>query len=972
MFFFRINPFLRRWTFYVFALLLASFWNPVKGQIQIITGISPNSASAGSTVNMTITGSFTNFTPATGITLYRPGWFFNASSYAVVNNTTMTAVFNLPTNAPLGSYSLFAGRAGSPFWAAVYQNGFNVTMPQGGNYGYVSGKVILDTNQNCVEDVGDTPAINKIIEILPGPYYASTDSNGAYGLWVPLGSYSVNLRIPPSLLYQCPISGSYPINLITPGDTISNLDYYLYQAPFSNLKITSHASPHRPGFRAFTRFTATNTSNQTISGYTLTANVSGLITHLREYPAPVNVTGNTTITWSIPILAPGLTATFTSYDSLPAAIPLGTILHHSAFLSPSDTFPADDNITGVRQVTGSYDPNDKQVWNADNDDADGFIEPSDSLLRYLIRFQNTGNDTAFNIFISDTLDTDLDVNSLQVLSASHNFQVTVSGPGYIQFTFPNILLVDSMTNEPKSHGYIEYTIERKANLPLGTSIDNTAHIYFDFNAPIVTNTVSSVICPKLGAGYQYSSSNQTLSFSDTSTGHIDQYLWNFGDGVTATASNPVHTYSFGGSYSVCLTVSNNCGRIDSVCQNIFVACAPPNANFSFSAVDTTVSFSDQSGGSPLSWLWDFGDGASSSQQNPIHNYNAAGNYNVCLIITSNCGDQDTTCQDLTITCPAPVAAFGSTAVDTTVSFSDQSSNNPLSWNWDFGDGNSSILQNPIHNYSAPGTYQVCLEVINSCGTRDTSCQTLTITCPAPVAAFGSTAVDTTLSFSDQSTNNPLSWNWDFGDGNGSSLQNPVHTYAAPGTYQVCLEVLNGCGTRDTSCQDLMVTCPSPAADFTFNGNFPTIAYSDLSNNNPGNWFWDFGDGNTSTLANPVHSYANQGNYTVCLSASNICGGDTICKSVSVLLGLNASLVTSFSLYPNPSTGIVNLNLSLLRTANLQIKVFDSFGHLVVQRSLGLQVGPTSSSIDLSDLPLGIYFFQINAGGDCFTRKVMRR
>src|SRR5690606_19417277 len=113
--------------------------------------------------------------------------------------------------------------------------------------------------------------------------------------------------------------------------------------------------------------------------------------------------------------------------------------------------------------------------------------------KYLIRFQNTGNDTAFTVVVRDTLDANLDVTTLNLLGYSHPMEFKVSDQGMLTFTFNNILLPDSNINEPASHGYIEYNIQSKKDLDFGTEIKNTAYIYFDFNPPIITNTTLNTI-----------------------------------------------------------------------------------------------------------------------------------------------------------------------------------------------------------------------------------------------------------------------------------------------------------------------------------------------------------------------------------------------------------------------------------------------------------------------------------------------
>jgi uncharacterized repeat protein (TIGR01451 family) len=139
-----------------------------------------------------------------------------------------------------------------------------------------------------------------------------------------------------------------------------------------------------------------------------------------------------------------------------------------------------------RQNIGAYDPNDKQGFPVGYGSAH-YIRPGTDI-EYLIRFQNTGTDTAFNVYILDTLSAWLDPGSIRLGAASHPFNFSLYGEGIMRFDFPNIMLPDSNVNEPLSHGFVQFRIAHKAGAPLETVIENSAAIYFDFNEPIITNT----------------------------------------------------------------------------------------------------------------------------------------------------------------------------------------------------------------------------------------------------------------------------------------------------------------------------------------------------------------------------------------------------------------------------------------------------------------------------------------------------
>jgi uncharacterized repeat protein (TIGR01451 family) len=155
-----------------------------------------------------------------------------------------------------------------------------------------------------------------------------------------------------------------------------------------------------------------------------------------------------------------------------------------------EQFPLNDYDEWIdiecRPNQGSYDPNDKQGFPVGYG-ADHYVRPGTEI-EYLIRFQNTGTDTAFNVYILDTLSSWLDPASVEPGASSHNYRFELRGEGTLLFEFPNIMLPDSNVNEPASNGFVKFRIRPRADVPLETDIFNNAAIYFDFNEPIITNT----------------------------------------------------------------------------------------------------------------------------------------------------------------------------------------------------------------------------------------------------------------------------------------------------------------------------------------------------------------------------------------------------------------------------------------------------------------------------------------------------
>ncbi len=317
--------------------------------------------------------------------------------------------------------------------------------------------------------------------------------------------------------------------------------------------------------------------------------------------------------------------------------------------------------------------------------------------------------------------------------------------------------------------------------------------------------------------------------------------------------------------------------------------APPVANFSGSptsgCVPLTVNFTDLSTGDISTWSWTFGDGGTSGQQNPSHQYTSAGTYTVSLTVTGPGGSDSETKTGYITVLAAPVANFSgsptSGEVPLTVNFTDLSSGSPSSWNWDFGDTHSSTQQNPSHTYTEAGTFTVTLTATNSCGSdAEVKTNYITVTCTPPVADFSGSPTSgdapLTVNFTDLSTG-ATSWLWDFGDTQTSTAQNPSHTYTSVGTYTVTLTATNSCGSdAEVKTNYITVTCTPPVANFNgspTSGDAPlTVDFTDLSTGAT-SWSWDFGDMGTSTAQNPSHTYTDTGTYTVTLTATNSCGSD---------------------------------------------------------------------------------------------------
>ncbi|HIA05652.1 MAG TPA: PKD domain-containing protein [Flavobacteriales bacterium] len=313
---------------------------------------------------------------------------------------------------------------------------------------------------------------------------------------------------------------------------------------------------------------------------------------------------------------------------------------------------------------------------------------------------------------------------------------------------------------------------------------------------VVTVTGNTVPCVPTVASFSSSSIGLDVVFTDGSN-DATSWSWDFGDGNSSTAQNPVHTYGADSTYTACLIATNACSA-DTICDTVTVAasnCTPTIAAFTSSNNGLIVNFTDSSSDA-TGWAWDFGDGNTATTANPSNTYSVPGTYTVCLVVTNPCST-DSICTSITVTaCSTPVASFVSSDNELIVTFTDLSTN-ATSWAWDFGDGNTSISQNPTYAYSTSGTYYVCLTVTSNCDTN-MFCDSVTVTsCATVIASFTYSDSALAVDFTDLSVNAD-SWSWNFGDGFNAATQNPMHTYALPGSYMVCLTAIGAC-MSDTIC-----------------------------------------------------------------------------------------------------------------------------------------------------------------------------
>ena len=395
-----------------------------------------------------------------------------------------------------------------------------------------------------------------------------------------------------------------------------------------------------------------------------------------------------------------------------------------------------------------------------------------------------------------------------------------------------------------------------------------------------------------------------IRFANITAGNPDNFFWDLGNGVMSRDSIPPdQKYTTNDStftvYTVTLIATNACGA-DTLNREIVVN---PNDVDPFFNIDTTsgcqpleVNFTNFS--TPGSTVtWNFGDGNFSNQASPTHIYDTLGTFTVYQYVTNGCSF-DTASIDVRVF-PAPEVSFThqpTACIGEAVLFQNTSPDVGAA-EWDFGDGEVSLLVNPEHSFDSAGIYEVVLTVFSSTDNCPASISSTIEILPNPVASFAPSDTDGCLPFTVCFTNTSQGaayYEWDFGDGEGSVDQNPCHTYYEAGNFSVTLKSTdaNGCFT-DIAVFNVQAYAPptsafSPAQLQYCDIDEPIV----LTNQSEGAaaFEWDFGDGNTGNQNSPIIFYADTGRYDITLIALNAFGcSDTTTQQI----GVNFRPVASF-------------------------------------------------------------------------------
>lgn len=509
------------------------------------------------------------------------------------------------------------------------------------------------------------------------------------------------------------------------------------------------------------------------------------------------------------------------------------------------------------------------------------------------------------------------------------------------------------------------------------------------------------------AGFTWTqTTNNVITFTNTSTGtdSLTMFQWDMGDGGNDYIQNPVYTFDIPGTWYVCLTIynvdSNQVNCISTWCDSVTVTGVVICNLVDSALINTMASCGNCADGSatcypiggmaPFTYLWSNGE----TTQNVTDL--TPGTYSVCVTDANNC----TACISMTMdTCSVNASFTWTQTANNTITFTNTSSGISFFtfYQWDLGDGNYDYSQSPVHFYTMPGTYYVCLYIgdsLNNGGCWSVFCDSITVTgnpcniliTPTVTNATCSNCADGAITTVTTGGTLPYTYTW---NPNVSSQSSVYGLF--PGTYEVCVTDSNGCsscvfatvldGSNNTNCSANFTLYP----DSTLAHTYWAVNYA--TGVQPLSYTWNWGDSTFSFTAYPSHTYANAGVYTICLTitdsvqcSSTFCITDSLARTKNAMIYVNVipqstgipslQTLSNWSVYPNPVSDKMTINYYLNNSTDVAINLFDMLGNKVneivnnYQSSGEHQIQWTSN-----ELSNGIYFLQIRVNDKVTTQKI---
>ncbi len=500
-----------------------------------------------------------------------------------------------------------------------------------------------------------------------------------------------------------------------------------------------------------------------------------------------------------------------------------------------------------------------------------------------------------------------------------------------------------------------------------------------------------------------------VSFSCNSFSPTATVNWDFGDGVIGIGQNINHQYVILATYNACMTIIDGPDTCVSCTQIVVTSLPQVFCNFNYtndSLLPNVVTFSHSTLDSLSTTFWTFGDNDSTWGNNVTHTYAMQGTYVVCVYENDSLGNPVCDVCQAVYAGSAPPCYFGASQQANLFTYDVVAYFDTINYltSWDFGDGNLGSGNNIQHTYTNPGPYTICAYQIDSLTSTIVcqSCQTIYAGSSTVCAAnFATSASGLDVYFVDNSNSNPATttYLWDFGDGDSSYVRFPMHTYLIPGNYPACLTIYDSL-CSDTYCQNIFVDSITPPpitcqALFVFTQIAPyQLNIVNLSSGLFLSYSWDFGDGGTSLLAYPSHTYSTSGSYPICLTVSDTTGcSNTYCDTLTVdslgniiyrssIVGFTVQVVSPAQLtsvtdhstlsqtkiYPNPVTDQFTIETPFTPVTQLRYSLRSMTGQLCKSG----RIDSSHFEINVSALTSGIYSLElINEKGDFVVMKVVK-
>ncbi len=368
-------------------------------------------------------------------------------------------------------------------------------ITDGVNYSELRGRVFDDLDADCKENTEESGLASRIIRLEPGPYFGITNSYGNFVVRIPPGDYSAELVPRRHWQMACPPQKQY-IEILEAGEVVDDIDFAHSMIPGIEevgLSVSSTGQA-RPGAEITYHIRVRNTGTVAYYG-SLKFSFDPLLSYQSAEAQPEKLKPGLAVFLieHLPIdsdLELKVRLSIPPYPALTGRTVCVNVLLEKS--SSSDLLRGENFDEDCLEIRNSYDPNDIQV-EPSGTGPQGLVPLNEQILAYTIRFQNLGNAEAIDIRVLDTLDENLNIESLRLGAASHDYTLAIHGADILEFRFDNINLPDNKSDEPGSHGFLKYTIHMQPDLAVGTQIRNRAGIYFDFNPPVITNTALTTL-----------------------------------------------------------------------------------------------------------------------------------------------------------------------------------------------------------------------------------------------------------------------------------------------------------------------------------------------------------------------------------------------------------------------------------------------------------------------------------------------